>query len=69
MVVPAVINAVLLLPELTIPVASLNDDVYHYLFIQNAAGALDRGDNVVDHWLPRSRRESPSSSTTSISAR
>jgi hypothetical protein len=53
MVVPAVINAILLLPELTIPVASLNDDVYHFLFIQNAAGALDRGDNLVDHWLPQ----------------
>lgn len=53
MIVPAVINALLLLPEVTVPVASLNDDVYHYLFIQNAAAALSRGDSLIDHWLPQ----------------
>ena len=55
MAVPMVINAILLLPELSDgdPVASLNDDVYHFLFIQNASAALDRGDNLVDHWLPQ----------------
>ena len=46
-------NAVTLLPELTIPAPSVNDDQYHYLFIQRASQALDDGENVLDHWLPQ----------------
>ena len=51
--VPCVFNAIALLPELTIPVPSLNDDAYHYLFIQRASEALANGENVFDHWLPQ----------------
>ncbi len=47
-----ILNAIALLPELTIPAPSVNDDAYHYLFIQRASEALANGDNIIDHWLP-----------------
>jgi hypothetical protein len=51
--IPFLMNAVTLLPELTIPAPSVNDDQYHYLFIQRASQALDDGESVIDHWLPQ----------------
>lgn len=44
-------TAVTLLPELR-PVASLNDDAFHYLLVQEASDALSRGENVTDFWSP-----------------
>lgn len=41
-----------LLPEVTVPVANVNDDATHALFIQNASDALARGENVLDFWVP-----------------
>jgi len=51
--VPVVFNAIYLLPEISLPVPSLNDDAVHYLFIQRASEALARGENILDHWLPQ----------------
>jgi len=51
-VVPIVFNAITLLPEVSRPVPSLNDDAVHYLLIQRANEALVRGENLFDHWLP-----------------
>jgi hypothetical protein len=51
--VPTILNAIALLPEITIPAPSLNDDVYHMLFIQNASAALSDGRNILDQWLPQ----------------
>ncbi len=50
--VPIVFNAIALLPEVSLPVPSLNDDAVHYLLIQRASEALARGENLFDHWLP-----------------
>ena len=50
--VPIVFNAIVLLPEIALPVPSLNDDAVHYLLIQRASEALAHGENVFDHWLP-----------------
>ena len=50
---PVVFNAIYLLPEVSLPVPSLNDDAVHFLFIQRASEALARGENILDHWLPQ----------------
>ncbi len=49
--IPFALNAVLLAPELSIPIPSLNDDAFHYLFIQRASAALAHGENPLDHWM------------------
>ncbi len=49
---PILFNAIALLPEVRCPVPSLNDDAFHYLFVQRAAQAIAAGDNPVDHWVP-----------------
>lgn len=46
------LNAKALLPELSLPIPSLNDDAFHYLFIQRASEALANGENPFDHWAP-----------------
>lgn len=51
--VPAIITAINLLPELTVPTPNVNDDSVHFLFIQNASNALSSGQNVFDHWDPQ----------------
>jgi hypothetical protein len=51
--VPTLFTAVGLLSEVTIPVPSVNDDMLHYLFIQNASAALTNGQSIVDSWLPQ----------------
>jgi len=50
--VPIAFNSVALLPELRLPIPSLNDDAVHYLFVQRASEALAGGENPFDHWGP-----------------
>lgn len=45
-------NAIMLFPELSLPVPNLNDDASHYLLIQRANEALTTGENPFDHWVP-----------------
>jgi len=49
---PTAFTAKALLPELFLPVPSLNDDAFHYLFIQRASEALAQGESPFDHWAP-----------------
>jgi hypothetical protein len=51
-VLPILINAIALLPEVRYGAPSDNDQIFHYLFIERANQALAAGDNPVDHWLP-----------------
>jgi hypothetical protein len=50
--VPVLFNAIALLPEIRIPIPSLNDDAFHYLFVQRASQALADGRNPFDVWSP-----------------
>jgi putative flippase GtrA len=50
--VPVVFNAIALLPELTTPIPSLNDDGFHYHLVQSTSRALSDGQNVLDYWSP-----------------
>ena len=50
---PTLFTAIALLPELTVPVPSNNDDATHFLLIQRASEALANGENVLDHWVPQ----------------
>ena len=50
--VPILFNAITLLPELTQPIPSLNDDAFHYLLVQKASAALADGENPSDFWVP-----------------
>jgi hypothetical protein len=51
--IPVLINAVMLLPELTNGTLNLNDDAFHYLFVQRAADAIANGLNPLDFWMPQ----------------
>ncbi len=51
-VISVVFMAIALLPEVTVPVPSLNDDASHYSLILNASRAIDAGLNPIDHWAP-----------------
>lgn len=50
---PTLFTAIALLPELTVPVPSNNDDATHFLLVQRASEALASGENVLDHWVPQ----------------
>jgi hypothetical protein len=50
--VPSLITAYVLLPELTISVPSNNDDATHFMLIKNASEVIARGGNVLDFWVP-----------------
>jgi len=50
--IPSAFNAISLLPEVSLPIPSVNDDAVHYLFVQRASEALANGENPVDHWVP-----------------
>jgi hypothetical protein len=50
--VPTAMNAVALVPEVAYPVPNVNDDAQHVAFVQRAADALSRGENVLDLWVP-----------------
>ena len=45
-------NAVALVPEITIPVPNVNDDAQHIAFVRRAADGWSRGENVIDLWVP-----------------
>ena len=47
-----IFNAVMLLPELRVEVPSLNDDAFHYLYVQRADAALADGENPFDNSWP-----------------
>ena len=51
--IPIGFNAVTLFPELSIPVANVNDDAFHWLFVQRASEALANGENPFDFWTPQ----------------
>ena len=50
--IPIGFNAVLLWPEASLPIPSLNDSATHYTLIQRAREALASGENPLDHWVP-----------------
>ncbi len=50
--IPVVFNAVMLLPELTNPIPSLNDDAVHLLLVRRAHAAIGEGNNPFDPWVP-----------------
>ena len=50
--IPMAAQAIGLLPEVTVPVANVNDDTEHALYIENASDALARGENVLEFWVP-----------------
>ena len=50
--VPMLFNAITLLPEITTPIASNNDDANHFIYIQRADEAIARGANPFDFWAP-----------------
>jgi hypothetical protein len=50
---PMLVTGIALLPEMTAPIPSVNDDSLHYLFIQNASNALSAGQSLFDQWLPQ----------------
>jgi hypothetical protein len=47
-----VFNLIMLWPEFRVPIPSLNDDAYHYLYVQRADAALANGENPFDNWSP-----------------
>jgi hypothetical protein len=51
--IPIAFNALALLPELTVSVANINDDAFHWAFIQRGIDALARGENVLEFWVPQ----------------
>jgi hypothetical protein len=51
--IPIALNAIALLPELTTSVANLNDDAFHWAFVQRGIDALARGENVLEFWVPQ----------------
>jgi hypothetical protein len=51
--IPVAFNAIALLPELTVSVANINDDAFHWAFIQRGIDALARGENVLEFWVPQ----------------
>ncbi|HUY27843.1 MAG TPA: hypothetical protein VMV27_10530 [Candidatus Binataceae bacterium] len=50
--IPILFSAIGLFAEFHCPAPSLNDDVFHYLFVKRANQAISNGANPVDHWLP-----------------
>ena len=50
---PMVVTAIMLLPEVTIPIPNLNDDAFHYLLIQRMDQTLRSGGNALDFWVPQ----------------
>lgn len=49
---PMIVTAILLLPEITMPVANLNDDAFHFALVRQMSDALAAGRNPLDVWLP-----------------
>ena len=53
MLVPVLLNAVMLLPELTIPVPASNDLAVHWQMVRGASDAMAQGRNPLDFWMPQ----------------
>jgi hypothetical protein len=51
--IPIALNAIALLPELLVGVANINDDAFHWAFIQRGIDVLARGENVLEFWVPQ----------------
>ena len=51
--IPVVMLAVMLLPELTIPLPASNDLALHWQMVQAASDALSHGRNPFDFWMPQ----------------
>lgn len=51
--IPIAFNAIALLPEMTVSVANINDDAFHWAFVQRGIDALARGENILDFWVPQ----------------
>lgn len=49
---PILFNAVMLFPEISTAVPSLNDDAVHFLLVQKAGAAVTNGENPFDFWVP-----------------
>jgi hypothetical protein len=47
------LNAIALLPELTIAVPNVNDAAAHVLFVQQADAAWSNGQDPLDFWVPQ----------------
>ena len=50
---PMVVTAIMLLPEVTLPIPNLNDDAFQFLFIQRMDQTLRSGGNPLDFWVPQ----------------
>src|SRR5438309_1559202 len=48
--IAVVFNLITLWPEFAVPIPSLNDDAFHYLYVQRADAALSNGENPFDNW-------------------
>jgi hypothetical protein len=51
-VIVVAFNAVMLLPEVTVPAPNINDDGAHYILVRDANVAIRQGANPVDFWVP-----------------
>ena len=47
------LNAIMLLPELTIPVPASNDLAVHWQMVRGASDAMAQGRNPLDFWMPQ----------------
>src|SRR5574337_306722 len=63
LLIPIAFHAVTLLPELSRPIPSLNDDAVHFLLIQGISRAWATGENPIDHWNPELELGFPIAST------
>jgi hypothetical protein len=52
LLIPIMLNAVTLLPELTSRIPAENDGAMHFLYVQRASDALANGSNPFDFWVP-----------------
>lgn len=50
--IPMAFSALTLRPELSVPLATVNDGNYHFLFVQRANETLALGEHPLDHWVP-----------------
>ncbi len=63
LLIPILFNAVTLLPELSRPIPSLNDNAVHFLLVQGISRAWASGENLIDHWNPELELGFPIAST------
>jgi hypothetical protein len=51
-VLPIILNAIALFPDVEYATPGDNDQIFHYVFIERANQAIAAGDNPFDHWVP-----------------